>query len=310
MEMSTNMSKKLGFMAAAILIAGVVGAADAATIFNGANSNGTANGWNDALNWTAGIPTGTMDVTIESGKDARANAAVGAYTGSLTLESNARLQLDATSATLNALGTGTITMNTGSIIATGSVGSVNYGAIVLNGDATIQGGYSTQGHHTQRNLTAAISGPGSLTFIGTNNNTVNIGASNTFDGFETEAHTGFGAGKYQIQANVAGSLGVGDVTIGNLASLEINHIDALSASAVLALNDGNGKLSTKLVLDYDGTKVVSGFFIDGVDQGVGVFDSTSHAGAISGSGKIEVVPEPASLALLAMGGLLIAGRRR
>lgn len=297
-------------LTAVIAMCATCGAVHAATIFNGANSNGSANGWNDSLNWSAGIPTGTTDVTIESGKSAKANAAVGAYTGSLTLESNAELQLDATSAALNALGTGTITMDTGSIIATGSVGNVNYGAILLNGDATLQGGYSTQGHHTQRNLTAAVSGPGSLTFIGTNNNTVNIDASNTFAGFATEAHTGFGAGNYQIQANIAGSLGVGDVTIGNRASLEINHIDALSANAVLSLNDANGRLSTKLVLDYTGTKVISGFFIDGVDQGIGVFDSTSHSGDISGSGKIEVVPEPASLVLLGIGSLFTVSRRR
>ncbi len=69
-------------------------------------------------------------------------------------------------------------------------------------------------------------------------------------------------------------------------------------------------ITTGAYLDLNADVSVTSLDIGGSVYGVGTYDSSDASGALTGAGSITVVPEPASLALLGVGGVLALIRRR
>ena len=302
---------------AAVAVASLVLTATAAgTVITGTagGPNGSHDTWNNAANWDAGIPSGAVNAVVGTGVTAQAwNAATPAYTGSLTLSDGSTLQLGWANPQypedLNALGGSGITMNDGSELRLRLAFAVAFPEIAMAGDAGIHVSPSTSAHHQTRNFDGAVTGPGGLTLIGNNNNTINLNVANSFSGgLIADADDG-----WQLYAKTAGSLGTGDVTINARAagdqgaSLFIDFADAIADTATLNLNGPrSNRVATKLILNADET--VADFWLDGVQMAPG--DYTSSSGLvdilgnplISGSGTLTVTPaggpsEPEPLAI-------------
>lgn len=263
-------------------------------IATAAGPGGSADSWNNAANWDTGlIPISGLAAIVSNGVSAQVNTTAPVYTGSLTLSSNASLRVAVSGE--NALGTGNITLNSGSVL---SIGLGNYTFLqtfTVASNATIWGGYSTTAHNTERHFNAEISGPGLLTLDGVNGNKFHMNTNNTVAGLLAKSTQNQG---FRIEANAVGCMGAGDVTLENLASLQIDSTNTIADSAALYVNGVKGPIS-KLVLNANET--VDKFFIDGVQKIAGDYDSTSglvDSGAnalISGSGTLTVLASPPAI---------------
>jgi hypothetical protein len=264
------------------LMAGTAQAAD-----NVMTNGGTSDSWNTAVNWSLGVVPGTNNnAVVGTNIIADVNdAATPAYNGSLTLEAGATLRLQNNAADYNALGgaTSNITLHAGSQIQINRAATINVTQpIVLAGDSQIYLGTS---HHQTRHFDGAISGPGALTFVGNNNQTANLNTNNTLDGLIA----GSGA-NWRIDANAAGSLGVGDVTINNAITLRINTSNTIEDTASLYLVGGrdtklSGATYAKLHMGADET--VNELYRDGYQVVAGAYTDASGSW-ISGGGTLTV----------------------
>ena len=97
----------------------------------------------------------------------------------------------------------------------------------------------------------------------------------------------------------------GDTTV-NGGTLEIIDAHLDDASTVSILTDAT------MDLNFIGTDTVARLTLGGVYQPAGFYDSSTHGGYFTGTGSLQVVPEPGTLALLVMGlsGLPVYGRRQ
>ncbi len=266
---------------------------------------GTANGpggsndnWNNSANWTAGIPSGTTAAVIGAGLFAQVNDSSGSatlYSGGLTLEPNARLQIGWTTnyaTNINAIGTGPITMNTGSeIISRAGLGTYTFNQpFTLAGDAAIWAGISTANHHTTKTFAGGISGPGQLTYNGVNNTTFVFNTNNASwsGGFRTNDPQNQ---RHQVLAGANGAFGTGDVSINHNASLQLQSglSSAIDNGAALFLNGAHSTTwASKLVLNSNET--VAELWIDGLPQNSGVYNNSETW--ISGGGLLTVLVGP------------------
>ncbi len=289
--------------------------------------NGSHDDWNNAANWTGGIPTGAVNATINDGLFAEAwNDSTPAYTGNLTLGVGSTLQMGWTTSrpnSFNAIG-GSVTMNDGSQLRLRlpDPNPVVLPNITLAGNGSIDLSPSTSAHHRARDFDGVIDGTGTLTVIGNNNNTANISAANNgwSGGFIADA-----IDSWRVQVDAAGAFGTGDVTINGHATnpdrgvtLQLDVLDAIDDSATLFLNDGRDHRRTAKLILNAGEEFVGGFVVDGVELGVGTYDASSGLltpdgdALIAGPGSITVlpaaaVPEPASIAIWSLIGLGLVG---
>lgn len=271
------------------------------TRYTGTSTNQNINTWGDSTRWDGGIPASTVDVEITSGssvfagQDDNVSVVVGSYNGALTIKSGSLLKV-LNSANMVALGTGTVTMEQNSALRLrGTGGQTISNPFVLTGNnVLIKVGESTATSGTVI-FSGGFSGAHSVMLGGNNNSRARFTTANAFASLTTDGSAGFGEENFIIEANAAGSLGTGDVSINNLNSLVINAAAAMAPDAQLLLNGATADRSgvtTKLVLNDDLT--VTGLSIDGVavaagpyTKSSGLVDSGGNA-LISGDGTLTV----------------------
>lgn len=267
-----------------------------ATMVKGNSSN--RDSWSIPANWERGqVPSPNENVIISEGLTAQVeNSPPEPSSGSLILRKNSQLILWGSS-NLNTLprAPGGIIMHENSCLILSTADEVNFGPIELIENASVYGGASTNGQGGIRKFNGAIKGGGKLILNGVNRNQFRLETANTFSG-GLMAHSTQNEPFYIVAAADA-SFGTGDVHLKENSSLiiEANLNDTIANTAALSL-EGVGSLRIngggadpnklyKLLLQSDET--VAGFFIDGVDQGEGLFSGETHP-AITGPGKLTV----------------------
>lgn len=254
--------------------------------------------WSIPTNWERGqIPSPNENVIISEGLTAQVeNSPPAPYSGSLILRKNSQLILWGSS-NLNTLpkAPGGIIMHENSCLILSTAEEVNFGPIELIENASVYGGTSANGQDGIRKFNGVIKGGGKLIINGVNRNQFRLETTNTFSG-GLMAHSTQNEPFYIVAAADA-SFGTGDVHLKENSSLiiEANLNDTIANTAELSL-EGVGSLRIngggadpnklyKLFLQSDET--VAGFFINGVDQGDGIFSGETHT-AIAGPGKLTV----------------------
>jgi hypothetical protein len=300
-------------------------------LYVGPNGSFNNNTWDNAGNWSpSGVPSGTMDVTIEAGRRVSVNGGtIPSYAGDLTLEPGAIVELgiNSTAADLDfALGSGTINMsNLSRLIMRTPVGNTNSTEnLNISGLSELAIGTSTSSHGRNRIWSGTISGTGTLGIRTTNRQSLFLTASNTFSGglyIGDNDGVGFGDNlsennRAALVAQAPSALGTGVVQVGNGVNLRISSPNVMSPSQALIIagDDSDQQGSRKLFLDED--LIVGSATIDGVALAPGSYDSTSGLLSsdgnplIGGTGTLQVIPEPSSFGLLLIGGLLGLRRKR
>jgi hypothetical protein len=267
-----------------------------ATMVKGNSSN--RDSWSIPTNWERGqIPSPNENVIISEGLTAQVeNSPPAPYSGSLILRKNSQLILWGSS-NLNTLpkAPGGIIMHENSCLILSTAKEVNFGPIELLENASVYGGVSTNGQDGIRKFNGVIKGGGKLIINGVNRNQFRLETANTFSG-GLMAHSTQNEPFYIVAAADA-SFGTGDVHLKENSSLiiEANLNDTIANTAALSLEgvgslriNGGGADPTKLYkLFLQSDETVAGFFIDGVDQGEGIFSGETHT-AIAGPGKLTV----------------------
>jgi hypothetical protein len=136
---------------------------------------------------------------------------------------------------------------------------------------------------------------------GTSYNDFTFGAAGSFTGSELQV------------VSTASGLGFDGGT-----ELHLSHSNTLADSLVLKLIETSSTPNdaAKIDLAFTGTETIAALYINGVAQAAGTYGATDSGATFiddvhfSGTGVLQVIPEPASLALLAAGGLLALPRRR
>jgi len=262
----------------AMMVAGMTLAVDR-TYTGASKSNGDS--WNTASNWTpSGVPSGTDNVFIPASKYVTADStATPTYSGSLVISNNATLQCGYAgdkSQAFNALGTpgtSTITMQEGAFILTRGGFTKTIPAIALTGNVRFGIGASSSGSPILT-FSYGIIGSYSFTVQGKSGAVCTLNTTaNTFSHLYTKHEYGSG---YTINANVAGALGLGDVTIradsaGNIgANLVLGAANAMASTATLSLYGPNSVTKLKLTA----ANTVKRLVVDGVPQPVGTYGKT------------------------------------
>jgi len=176
-------------------------------------------------------------------------------------------------------GTAAFNFNGGTLLASGSFTTNLPMALGTSGGGAI---FDTAGYVVT--LASSLSGPGSLTKV--DSGTLMMAASNTYTGD----------------------------TIVSAGTLILDYPDLVLTSNAWVNNLGSGGI---LDLNYDGTDNINALYINGVAQPPGIWGgpgsgAPNTSSYLAGSGLLNVVPEPSTLALLAAGalGLVGSGRRR
>jgi hypothetical protein len=284
---------------ALILAAGLVlpafPLAAAPTIFNGATAG--TDSWNIGSNWSGGVPSGDMDAVVTAGKTAAVlNAATPAYSGSLTLESNALLDIGNLGGSQNAAMASRIILQAGAQLRWNINANISFPPMTLAGNASWVTPFGASDHQTDD--FSAITGAYTLTINGFNNHTFNLNATNTFSHLTCDA-----SDRYNIRAKAAGALGTGNVVVNQRgdqvapnrsARLYFDVPGVMADTATLYLNgpvNGGGFAGDGVdwvVINHAGNEKIAALYIYGVKQEAGTY--TSSEKWLGGTGTLSVVP--------------------
>lgn len=135
-----------------------------------------------------------------------------------------------------------------------------------------------------------VEGTGSLTLSG--GGTMTLGAQNSYSGGTTVSSG-------TLTGDAAGAFGTGSVWVEDNGTLVLKHSDTIHEDASLILTSSAG-----MDLDFTGTQTLLGLSLDGGDtwMDLGTYDAEALGSSVTGSGSIEVIPEPATLGVLILGG--------
>lgn len=269
--------------------------------------------------------SGNLEVEVDGGQTCRFRGDKSGYSGNWTFKGAGSKQVT------NSLGSGTVTflsgnaqigvntscewfLNTGggevAITYTYSA-NTHTGTFHLLSDAVLNA--ATDGYGKKGTINGLVTGSGMLT-TKARVAVVLGGANNDYSG-GTRVNTAV------LEANAAGSLGTGSVQVDPGATLEVAVSDTTSSAADLYLDsDGGGTYAT---LDLGGTGVVTtvaAAYTGGLggwaapagysQLAPGDYTAADLPNYLAGDGTLTVLPEPATLALLALGGAALLRTRR
>src|SRR6266480_117356 len=203
---------------------------------------------------------------------------------------------------------GTATISNNITVASGAAGTLFLGAVAgtptYSGSITLNGNLSLESAAGGVILSGTITGMGGLTMISPA--TFTISGTNTFSG-GTMMNT---AGATLI-ANGDGTLGTGNVSLseGTITLTLQNGVmqTYIASTATLSYVSGD-----TINLNYTGTDTVMGLTVDGTQEAPGVYGASAinPDGVFAGTGTITVVPEPTTMAMMALGAGLLVGVQR
>lgn len=264
--------------------------------YTGPNANRSTERWFVPGNWSTNeVPIGPTDVIIPANITTFGwNSQIPEYTGNLYLNTNSRITFGWTTGIVevyNMMGTPgqtTMYMGQGSRLGFRMGGNPQVPGIVLNGDAEISMGESTQGG-ADADFDYPVTGNYRLTVSGNNagRNFANMNAVNTFG--SARAINGV-----TLLGNLRGSLGLGDISIEGSSILEINAEGAMSESATLTLSTTSSK---KIQMDADNT--ISALIVSGIQMPAGSYGSSASTATnkvewMAGTGVLTVTESPSS----------------
>ena len=155
---------------------------------------------------------------------------------------------------------------------------------------------------------AAITGTGGLTKATTA--TLILAGANNYSGQTTVS-----AGTLQVgDGTNASTLGTGNVEVAAGAILKLVSDDAIADAAILTL-DSYGVYNGKLELAAGVDEAVGGLRLGGELMEAGTYGATGSGASVindtyfAGTGILTIVPEPATMVLLSLGGLAMLRRR-
>lgn len=214
----------------------------------------------------------------------------------------------------------TLDLDGGTIYSGGSAGAYHHtGTVTLLSDATIRNTTDYSGKHVY--MDGEITGNAKLSLAhGTTNRKVILNHANTYTG-------GTEVINYTARVSAAEGLSTGDLHVDTGATLEIAVSGVMSTLADVYLDSDGVSSFGKLNLSTGTLTIVNYAFVGGtggwetpVDYTAltpGDYTSAELPDYITGTGTLRVLavpaPEPATLAMLAVGGLTLAGtagRRR
>ena len=227
------------------------------------------------------------------------NGSTSVGTGSITVAGGAELAVDWAGNVSNS-----VTSNGGTISFAVMNGGSYSGGVSLNSGATTIGlrDFFSTGTARSGTISGVISGTGSLSTAG--NGTLTLTAANTYSG-----GTAINSGTTRVSAT--GSLGTGNVTVG-AAILQLDNNNAIDDAALLTLDNGS-----LLNLNFTAgiNELVQVLVINGTTFNTPiVFNSDNgyngYSSYFTGTGGLQVVPEPATFSSAAVGAVLFGLRRR
>ena len=205
-----------------------------------------------------------------------------------------------------------LTVNSGAIlladVADGQTGTISTAGLQANGQelvltATSNTSTRNPANPVVLNISSAISDADGLTKSGEGR--VTLSGSNTYTGPTT-----INAGSLRVTDT--GTLGDGDLVVRPLGTLISETSDAIDDAALVTVDTGGLIDLADGVLDTIGSLNLGGtlFTAIGTYGGTGSGADFIHADFFTGTGALQIIPEPASLALLGVAGLLLAPRVR
>jgi hypothetical protein len=277
---------------------------------------GASNGqWSVVSNWNkSAIPSGAVGVVIPAGITVNANSTnIPPYSGGLYLGTNAILVINNLAGSENAIGTGTITFEEGSILRLSRSESITIpGDIVVNGEARISN-FGNANDNRIRTIAGNLSGSGDLIYTMTRGNTLNLlGNNSSWTGHLTVTCTDLGNLSNLTRVRPQNySIGPGGITVNNGVTLDIASGlgNVIYSTALLRLHGRGRHDSSKLWLGSNET--VGQLWVDNtagdgsesVRQPSGVYTATSSPSGppvldslgnplIGGSGRLTVLMGP------------------
>ena len=288
------------------------------------DGEGANNQWSNADNWSDNAaPSAGNDYVVDGVLFRSPDASSNAFAGdALTVQNGAVFNLYRTN------GGGyfnvthsftTLNLDNAELRPQSSVGSIGHtvtGNLVFTGANTLN--LNENSAYTMRLILGTDGGGHTLTGSGTLNITRDAtGSTRSVDVFADASgysgdvsFAGLSGDVFELRLYHAAGLGTGDLAAGSFTSLQllaasgVNIADSsVSLQSSSALNLGAGA-STVGALTIAGNSVAADTYTAAELTALGL------GGTFSGDGTLTVIPEPGSLALITLGGLLIARRRR
>lgn len=315
-------------LTSASLVLALAGPALAATVTwdgEGANNQwSTAENWSDNAAPTAGNDYVVDGVLFRSPYPSTSTSTPNTYTfdgDSLTVQNAAVFNL-------YRINTGgyynvthnfnTLTVNNAQLRPESSNGSIGH---TLNGDLVFTGANTINMNEASNFTMRMILGTdgddtltGSGTLLLTRDATGSTRSVDVFadaSGYSGDvSFAGLSGDIFELRLYNTAGLGTGDIAAGSYTSLQLlaaSGVNIASSSVSLA---GNSTLNLGAGPSTVGALSIAGNDVAADTYTAAELTALGFGGTFSGDGTITVVPEPGSLALIALGGLLIARRRR